>query len=48
MGGDALQIAAAHAAVAAMAYLSNIMNCFLNAREAYPDGWHIAGMSVTA
>ena len=48
MGGDALQIAAVHRAAAAEAYFNNIMNCFLNAREAYPDSWHVAGMRVTA
>jgi hypothetical protein len=24
------------------------MNCFLNALEAYADGWLVAGMRVTA
>jgi len=48
MGGDALQIAAVHTAMAAMAYLSNIMIGLLNPREAYPGGWRAAGTGVTA
>jgi hypothetical protein len=32
MGGDALQMAAVHTATAAMAYLTNIMNSFLNGK----------------
>jgi hypothetical protein len=48
MWGDALQTAAVHTAVAAIAYLSNIMNGFLNPQEAYPDGRHVAGKRVTA
>src|SRR5271155_5095095 len=36
MGGDALQIAGIHTAMAAMAYLSNIISGFLNALESLP------------
>jgi hypothetical protein len=32
MGGDALQIAAVHMAMAATAYLTNIMSGFLNGK----------------
>src|SRR5580658_9057475 len=48
MGGDALQIAGTHTATTAMAYLSDIIRGFLNARKAYPNGWCAAGIRVTA
>src|SRR5580658_1310532 len=38
MGGDALQTAAVHTAMAAMAYLTNIMNGFLNAEPTQMAG----------
>lgn len=38
MGGDALQIAAVHAAMAATAYLTNIMSCFLNGKPTQMGG----------
>jgi len=47
MGGDALQIEAVHTAMAAMAYLSNMMSGFLNAKPTQ-DGWRVAGIEVTA
>lgn len=43
-----MQIAEIHTAIAVMADLRNIMSGFLDAREAYRDGWHVAGMRVTA
>lgn len=48
MGGDALQIAAAQQAVTAIAYLMNITDWFLCARQAYPDGCQVAGIGVTS
>jgi hypothetical protein len=47
MGGEALQIAAVHRAMAAMAHLTNIMSR-RPLLKAYPDGWRVAGIRVTA